>query len=55
MLNKEHSKKHQVKIFCYGGTIVKIYFDALSDYQIGEPGVDNIIKEALSKFSYEVE
>jgi len=54
MSNEEHSKKHQVKIFCTGGTIDKVYFDALSDYQIGEPVVGNILKEALAKFSFEV-
>ena len=54
MSNQEHSKNHQVKIFCTGGTIDKVYFDALSDYQIGEPVVGNILKEALAKFSFEV-
>ncbi|MEJ2115504.1 MAG: asparaginase domain-containing protein [Gammaproteobacteria bacterium] len=54
MLNKEHSKKHQVKIFCTGGTIDKVYFDALSDYQIGDPVVGNILKEGLAKFSFDV-
>ncbi len=54
MSNQEHSKKHQVKIFCTGGTIDKVYFDALSDYQIGEPVVQNILKEALVRFSFEV-
>ena len=44
MPNKEHSKKHQVKIFCTGGTIDKVYFDALSDYQIGAPVVGSILK-----------
>lgn len=54
MSNEKHSKKHQVKIFCTGGTIDKVYFDALSNYQIGEPVVGNILKEALAKFSFEV-
>ena len=54
MPNKRHSQKHQVKVFCTGGTIDKVYFDALSDYQIGEPVVNNILKEALAKFSFDV-
>lgn len=54
MPNKEHSQKHQVKIFCTGGTIDKVYFDALSEYQIGEPVAGNILKEALARFSFEV-
>jgi L-asparaginase len=54
MTSQEHSKKHQVKIFCTGGTIDKVYFDALSEYQIGEPVAGNILKEALAKFSFDV-
>lgn len=54
MPNEEHQKKHQVKILCTGGTIDKVYFDALSEYKIGEPVVNNILKEALAKFSFEV-
>jgi len=55
MPNQEHVKKHQVKIFCTGGTIDKVYFDALSEYQIGNPVVNNVLKEALAKFSFEVD
>ncbi len=54
MSSEDHVKKHQVKIFCTGGTIDKVYFDALSEYQIGDPVVKNILKEALAKFSFEV-
>jgi len=54
MPNADHSKKHAVKIFCTGGTIDKVYFDALSEYQIGEPVVNNILKEALANFSFDV-
>jgi len=55
MPNKEHLKKHSVKVLCTGGTIDKVYFDALSEFQIGDPVVNNILKEALAKFSFEVE
>lgn len=54
MSNQEHLEKHQVKLFCTGGTIDKVYFDALSEFQIGEPVAANILKEALVKFSFEV-
>ena len=55
MSNNQHQQKHQVKVLCTGGTIDKIYFDALSEFQIGDPVVNNILKEALAKFSFEVE
>ncbi len=44
-----------VKIFCTGGTIDKVYFDALSDYRIGEPVVPDVLAEAQAQFSYTVE
>ena len=54
-MKEKHLEKHQVKIFCTGGTIDKVYFDALSEYQIGDPVVKNILKEGLAKFPHEVE
>ncbi len=54
-MSEEHVQKHQVKIFCTGGTIDKVYFDALSDYQIGNPVVENILNEGLAKFSFAVD
>ena len=44
-----------IKIFCTGGTIDKVYFDALSDYRIGEPVVSDVLKEGLTRFPYTVE
>ena len=44
-----------IKILCTGGTFDKVYYDALSDYQIGEPQVEWILKQAGVNFSYEVE
>ena len=44
-----------LKILCTGGTFDKIYYDALSDYQIGEPQVEWILKQAGVNFSYEIE
>ena len=45
----------QLKIFCTGGTFDKVYYDALSDYQIGEPQVKWIIEQANVSFSYDIE
>ena len=44
-----------LKILCTGGTFDKIYYDALSDYQIGEPQVEWILKQAGVNFSYDIE
>lgn len=44
-----------IRIVCVGGTIDKIYFDALSEYHIGEPGVANILKALPIAFDYEVD
>lgn len=44
-----------IKIFCAGGTIDKVYYDALSDYQIGEPQVEWILAQSSVNFSYEIE
>lgn len=55
MTNVAHSKRHQVKIFCTGGTLDKVYFDALSEYQIGDPVVSDILEEARVRFPFEVQ
>lgn len=44
-----------VKIFSCGGTIDKVYFDAKSDYEVGEPQIDKIFREAQVAFEYSVE
>jgi L-asparaginase len=38
-----------------GGTIDKIYFDRLSEYQVGEPGVSRILKQLPLAFEYRIE
>ena len=45
----------QIKIFTVGGTIDKIYFDKKSKYQVGEPAVDQVLKEANINFTYQIE
>lgn len=44
-----------LKVFCAGGTIDKVYYDALSDYQIGEPQVEWILQQSGVSFDYEIE
>ncbi len=45
----------QIKILCTGGTFDKMYYDALSDYQIGEPQVEWILEQAGVNFTYAIE
>jgi len=44
----------KLKIFSMGGTIDKVYFDDLSDYEVGEPQAGVILKEAKAAFAFEV-
>lgn len=44
-----------IQIFTTGGTIDKVYFDALSEFQIGEPTVGQILNEAGVSFDYAIE
>ena len=44
-----------IKIFTTGGTLDKVYFDANSEFQVGEPGIVELLAEANVAFTYEVE
>ncbi len=44
-----------IKILATGGTFDKIYFDAKSEFHIGEPMATSILEEANVTFDYEVE
>ena len=44
-----------VKIFTTGGTIDKLYYDARSSYEVGEPQIAEILKEANVQVGYDVE
>lgn len=44
----------QLRIFTTGGTIDKVYFDAQSEYSVGEPMVGSILAEAGVTTRYEV-
>lgn len=44
----------KIKIITTGGTIDKTYFDAKSTYEVGEPVIGDILREAHVTFEYEV-
>lgn len=44
-----------IKIFTTGGTIDKIYFDAKSEYEVGDPQITEILVDAGVTVAYEVE
>ena len=44
-----------IQIFSCGGTIDKVYFDATSDYTVGEPQIESIFRETAVGFSYTIE
>ncbi|MBU2631245.1 MAG: asparaginase [Proteobacteria bacterium] len=44
----------KIKFFAVGGTIDKVYFDALSKYEIGESNINDILKDARVNFEYDV-
>ena len=44
----------KLRIFTTGGTIDKIYFDAKSEYEIGEPQISEILRDMGVTFSFEI-
>ena len=45
----------KLRFIAVGGTIDKIYFDQLSEYQIGAPGVERILRDLPVAFEYTIE
>ncbi len=45
----------RIKIFTAGGTIDKIYFDNKSDYKVGDPQAESVLKRANVTVDYTVE
>jgi L-asparaginase len=45
----------KIKIFSVGGTIDKVYFDKLSQYEVGFPSVRAILGSLPIAFEYEIE
>ena len=44
-----------IQIFTVGGTIDKIYFDARSEFKVGDPQIGELLREANVSFNYVVE
>ncbi len=44
-----------IKIFATGGTIDKVYFDAMSTYQVGPPNIAAVFEELKLGFNYTIE
>ncbi len=44
----------KLRIFTTGGTIDKIYFDAKSEYEVGEPQISEILREMGVTFPFEI-
>ena len=44
----------KLRIFTTGGTIDKIYFDAKSEYEVGEPQIGEILREMGVTFAFEL-
>ncbi len=45
----------KLRFITVGGTIDKTYFDQLSEYQVGAPGVERILSELPVSFQYVIE
>ena len=43
-----------IRFITTGGTIDKIYFDAMSQFEVGDSQIDHILGEALIHFDYDV-
>lgn len=43
-----------LQVFTTGGTIDKVYFDAKSEYEVGEPQIAHILREANVTVDYDV-
>lgn len=44
----------EIQVFSVGGTIDKIYFDANSEFHVGEPQIGELLFEANVSFQYKV-
>ena len=45
----------KLRFITVGGTIDKIYFDQLSEYQVGAPGVERMLQDLPIAFEYTIE
>jgi L-asparaginase len=44
----------KIKFFTLGGTIDKVYFDAMSRYEVGPPRIKEILRDARVNFEYSI-
>ncbi|MEE9142786.1 MAG: asparaginase domain-containing protein [Gammaproteobacteria bacterium] len=44
----------RIRVITTGGTIDKVYFDAKSEFEVGEPTIGAILEDAQVAFEYEV-
>lgn len=44
----------RIRFITTGGTIDKIYFDALSQFEVGESQMEHILREGLVQFDYDI-
>ena len=44
-----------IRIFTTGGTLDKVYFDAASEFQVGDPGIVELLAEANVTVPYAIE
>jgi L-asparaginase len=42
----------KIKFLAVGGTIDKVYFDRMSEYQVGESAIEEMLRDANVTFSY---
>jgi L-asparaginase len=42
----------KIQVFAAGGTIDKIYFDANSEFEVGDPQIGDLLREANVTFDY---
>ena len=45
----------EIKILTVGGTIDKIYFDAQSEFRVGDPQIGELLQEANVNFDYSIQ
>ena len=50
----EQERDLKIRIFTTGGTFDKIYFDAKSEFHIGDPVIGELLAEANASFDYDI-
>jgi len=54
-VSKQYDKGESVRIITTGGTIDKIYFDARSQFEVGDPVIGMVLEESLVSLPWTVE